>query len=1835
MAKPCRYRLPGTDTWLSEADFKKTLNDGLLDKYINDDIISIPGFKPKTETAPVAETKVEEVKVETPVAEVKQVKIPKNKKERQEAADKDEMVYHDLFGAVIESTPEQYEAALKEKAETGSIADIMKYGKQISERQAPRSDSFRPSLLSYNQQDAQETLDFDKKYKEQKQEVKTEPVAETKQPEAKTETPKAETTSKKDKKTYYVNYNDDTKSYEVIDNTSPINQPVVKTFKRKGDANNYMAKLYNEQAEAKAEPVKTEKAPKAEAKESYKAKAIDKRGGDKAYTVTVNNNTADVVGEERPSPMDNTKMVPGASYKGLPITTNINGQRVVETPTGDTIYLDRPIASKAEETTATKERVSEGKGANITVDVPGRSVSSPVVKMVKNRRTNQWQALKSDGTTYDPSDLLKDKAEAIYQQTRTGSKVVNLPSLEANGLTRTLVFSNTEDKWMELSSDGVLFGATEASGRAAEESFKSKNKNLKNLQSTIDETKAETESLPEDIKEQIDDTLESEEFRDGVDITDVDTTPATPKKKTGKKAHLASQRRGTAVGFAAGLLEQLEKVFPNISRMNGGLVVDQVAFDSVASKLGLNLDTAAITYDGVIYLNPSQANSNTAFEEYAQVFLMAIQQINPAIFNRGMSLLENGAPEYIDEVMNDPGYSYIHGNKPYDDLTASQKNDVRFEALSKMVADRAEKVFEDKRRAPLMTFLKDLWAFFSKVFNRGTTKLELSRSTLDDYIKDMAKQLNKNTPISMLNTDQLQKLADGELSDIRIAKNIASPQSKASQWLRSTFFANKGMAENEAYRLKQARRNIEVAQRRMKDTVDDLNKGVKQYVKATGKDKKQVLLDVNQSLSDPEYRANWFSSDPDAARLIEPVVKSMRQQIDSLQDQLSKSGLFNDDLVATITNNNDIYVNTAYYAFSGTHKGDWMNLFTEAETNKIMTWMYEGSYQTASKMNYNFKPNGEVEIEFVNGFGQKTESMTFKDLKALKTFLKDNVVMKMNGAPINTRKIQFNTSKGSTDFNGVPMDIKSKGNITFPFNESLIKGKLNEVAKDKAALTSLIHYQKLLTSPGAVSALRKKKNLDDTYKLLLKEIKDPAINFARTIAKQSEILHKGMMEQAIIDSGYLTAKSPAGILNTQVNSPSSRLNGLYISKELHDFLYNPSPDLLDLFTPSTSKKASGQGTLGQVTTSASGLVKAYLTVLSIGSNAANYFSGYFQLAKTGNMPLGMISSMRALEQSFNKIGSSNVNIEDVTATFLNTVPTIIRGITKMASNTALLNEGKEITVNGKKIKIFGGLTQDQKDYFGVNDYSQLTPAQKSKVLLEELLSVGVINSSIEAEVLKELTEKAFGDEKIPDEVLRSAAAKLWNNVKSGTGKTWDSASASYSFSDSMFKTIMYINEKGKNWDTYGSAMVKEGVDPAQVELQMRERTAIDVRKQMPTYDRSPDIIRALSKFPLIGTFIQFDFQSKVNDKNILLTAFQMIKDAHEMKKKGMNEEANKLIGRGTAKLAGFVASSTASLFIYGLMASMMGYGDDDDEAVRSVMPEYRKYNTLLHLDGKKKGIHKYVDISRIDPQTLYIKYARALQEEGFDAMADEILKPYLSEDILIGSIYQSLNNIDKFGRYSKILEAKNTFEKLQYAIAERILPSGTYGQVEKVIKALKGDEVSEGIVMDPSNELMNMYFGIKIREVNIGKEYSNKIKYDSFDRVTDLHKLDLRAAIKEKEKIEGQVSRGVKTQADLDEAIKEVEKQRIIANQKSEEEMQKARALTNKMISLGYTEDEIRQLLIDNDATRYLINILLDPSLKPEYDSDGKIQSGKQSAPRVKDEYNMDLDLDMNFDLDL
>lgn len=88
------------------------------------------------------------------------IKAPRNKAERKAAARKGDMVYHNFFGDIIESTREQYNNALKEIAETGAIENVFNYGKAVSPRQAPSEleIQYEPSLLDMKKEDADSDL---------------------------------------------------------------------------------------------------------------------------------------------------------------------------------------------------------------------------------------------------------------------------------------------------------------------------------------------------------------------------------------------------------------------------------------------------------------------------------------------------------------------------------------------------------------------------------------------------------------------------------------------------------------------------------------------------------------------------------------------------------------------------------------------------------------------------------------------------------------------------------------------------------------------------------------------------------------------------------------------------------------------------------------------------------------------------------------------------------------------------------------------------------------------------------------------------------------------------------------------------------------------------------------------------------------------------------------------------------------------------------------------------------------------------------------------------------------------------------------------------------------------------------------------------------------------------------------------------------------------------------------------------------------------------------------------------------------------------------------------
>ena len=1885
MAKPCRFQLPGEDVWMSENEFKQKLNDGLLDKFLIDNKVSIPSltrnkFIPNADiaskfTAPVTETTqttkdetakkgdtnvdgnvqstakssstkqpqasvqpttkptaskgevaveskptpTSESKVETPKAKEKQTfsdvqKVTENsyydnvsnnviEKDGKNWNVKNEVtgeIYHtakslkdatnwqetenQIIGRSVESkaterkatptqptTSEEKLSPRVEKIKNDFVESYNKIPERNTAQKRKRANfiSSKTSSLDPDERKAAELAEKEISQQRNIAEPTTEPTTKRNVKKVSIKLTQGQVNTIKRTPTFKKYFSDSQMAnLKEGDNVLSMNNVAFGNFRRMGmgevtditesSATEVKVEAPKVEAEVESKPTTEAKPQKTKSLPPVKVEAETKFGLKKLYTAEVSENgkTATVQGEPVLNAMDTSlPPSPGKTFKDLKVETNSKGEKYVDIPnTGTRVYLDRvkevvkPTAKPVEK--APIQPKEGDKRARVTIP-SSKTITkfTRQLEMVKNKITKEWEIETPNGKVKPTSDQA-ERAEKAFQETR-------------------------KDKAKKEQIDTIVENTKEA---------------YEGDEGTIE-------------------FIESEEFRDGTEAAMEDTNPPKSNKPDGtRKSYMASVARGQSVGLAQELIDKLGKLFENVS-----LVIDQDAFDDIANQLGRDLATAAILVDGIIYLNPSVANNNTAFEEYAHVYLTALKQVNLPLYNKGLAMVRENGKEYIDEVMNDPAYADIH-----EDSEA-----VGFEALSKMIADRGEKIFDGKRKSPVIAYIKDLWKSVMDWLG-GKSKLNIN-DDLDVFIDKVAREMNKNRNVSLLTSKDIESIANmGRVENFKVnSKSILAQSSERARWFRQYILPYKGVAEKVNQKYTQARRDIEVFEQRAKAVVSNFNKGLEAFYKAEGitskEDKLKALQDVNRALTDPIFRAQWFSSNPNAQQHIEASVNKMREMIDDLQQKLIDSNLLTDDLKVSINGNMDMYVNTAYYAFSGKHKGEWMDLFTDVEKEKILEWVHGERWPYAQELEYTVAKDGKVTAKFTNGFGISTKEVKFKDMDEFKKFLggakrkgstKNINVDRLN--MVGTKYKPLNSNPGKYAINqpfNFGLDIKALG-LGFEDNNNAAIQSLNKIMKEGNS-ASVVHGYSNFTSKEAAQAFMKKKNLGEMQKLLLKEIKDPTTNFIRTIAKQSDLLFKGKLEQSIKDSGYLASEKPMGSNTQKINVPSSRLNGWYVSPEMYSMLgysiVQPLPRAVISGVKSVfGRKYEDVSNLGnkvELAAVLSALTKSYVTVLSVGSNAVNYISGYLQLLKTGKLPFGMVSAMRALEQDFEKFGKGKITKEGLASAFLNTVPTIIRQLSKLNTNPYILKNGAS------------PLTEDQKKFYEVSSYDELDNIQKAQILLEELKSVGVINSSIDANIISELTEAAFSNEAIPPEMMTNITERLINKGKKVGKDFFEVSSNVYSFSDSMFKAVAYLNEKRSNWETYGSVMLQQGFSAEEVEAAMRERATIAVEKQMPTYDRSPEIIKSLSRFPFFGPFVQFEFQSRVNDYNILKDIFTKMSDSSRMRKDGYVAEANKLNLDVMWKTLGFVAANSISFAMYKLVASYYGWKDDEDDAVRSVLPDYRKNNTVLHLDSNKKGTHKYLDLNRIDPQTVYQKWFNAFESGGFEGGIDEILKPYTSADIFMGAAIDTYGNINASGSYDKELENMSAAEKIQYALMDRIAPSGTIGQIKNVKAGFEGRERA-GVTMSAKNELLNMYFGIKMREVNIDKGIGNNITYNYAKNITDKYQQPIKDLNKTYDEMLEQFNRkaGGITQAELDGAKEDIQNAVIESNEKSNEILDEAKIRINQYRQLGYTDNELYKILKDTGTPRYMIGIMLSDDKQIEFMEDGSVKGSK--APR-------------------
>ena len=340
----------------------------------------------------------------------------------------------------------------------------------------------------------------------------------------------------------------------------------------------------------------------------------------------------------------------------------------------------------------------------------------------------------------------------------------------------------------------------------------------------------------------------------------------------------------------------------------------------------------------------------------------------------------------------------------------------------------------------------------------------------------------------------------------------------------------------------------------------------------------------------------------------------------------------------------------------------------------------------------------------------------------------------------------------------------------------------------------------------------------------------------------------------------------------------------------------------------------------------------------------------------------------------------------------------------------------------------------------LRDPEQVKRMQKLGVIGEDLETQEIVNWARKTNFQGMRTEDVI----LPNKVMQHQFAK---------GK--ELLDKSYKIGDEFWKVYGFLNEQAN----------ERGVNPKASDAEIDQIAGRRVQDAYPTYSRVWKGAKTIGKFPVVGMFTNFAFESKRTLANQLATTYTDLKTPGREK-------------LGAVRLAGLLTAASA---LPALARAFMWYHDVDDEedkAQRRFVAPWEKNATLIPIGRTEDGKLKYFDASFTDPHQYLRKPLAALLrgEDPATAITEgtkEFLEPYLGEESLSGSIMDARSNKKAAG--GKIFNEQDTWIERQKAKAGYIIEKNLPGSAKTAIrmsKALAGEESSEGKAYELDTEAM-------------------------------------------------------------------------------------------------------------------------------------------------------------------
>jgi len=214
---------------------------------------------------------------------------------------------------------------------------------------------------------------------------------------------------------------------------------------------------------------------------------------------------------------------------------------------------------------------------------------------------------------------------------------------------------------------------------------------------------------------------------------------------------------------------------------------------------------------------------------------------------------------------------------------------------------------------------------------------------------------------------------------------------------------------------------------------------------------------------------------------------------------------------------------------------------------------------------------------------------------------------------------------------------------------------------------------------------------------------------------------------------------------------------------------------------------------------------------------------------------------------------------------------------------------------------------------------------------------------------------------------------------------------------------------------------------------------------------------------------------------------------------------------GINRRAGQIAAFTALPALALAMRSMLGYDEEDEEAVRSTLPEWQKNAQIVLLGQSDEGKQVFVDLSYLDPLQVFkepaIAMLRAIRggDNPFDAAAAgfiEALKPVFSEQLFAGAMFDIARNSTADGRriWNPTDNTANKTSAMIWHVIERGGPGFAVGTIPRIYKAATGTVSPSGRSFNLGAELAAPVTGQRIQEVDAQTSLRQAVtRFKSFD----------------------------------------------------------------------------------------------------------------------------------------